>query len=83
MGLIIQNSLHFGKVTIFKNFVHLKDITLDFVTSTRPLYRECPEVRTDIFHLGLITSCPRWVLVFPGKMGSLLNDIKHGENAIS
>ena len=22
-------------------------------------------------HLGLITSCPRWVLVFPGKMGSL------------
>ena len=41
MGSILQSSSHFWKVTIFEN---LKDITLDFVTSTRPLYRECPEV---------------------------------------
>ena len=48
MGSILESSSHFGEVTIVEKFFHLKDLTLDCVTSTRPLYGECPEVLTGI-----------------------------------
>ena len=39
----------------------------------QPLTENAQEYLLVFRHLGLITSCPRWVLVFPGKMGNLHN----------
>ena len=70
------NSLDFIILTFYfgdlmpLSFLSFKDITLDFATSTRGRFTEYVQKYVLVFrHLGLITSCPRWVLVFHEKIG--------------
>ena len=69
------NSLDFIILTFYFGdlmplpLLSFKDITLDFATSTRGRYTENVQKYVLVFrHLGLITSCPRWVLVFYEKI---------------
>ena len=49
------------------------DITLEFAISMQPLTEDAQEYLLAFRHLGVITSYPRWVLVFYEKIRSLTN----------
>ena len=51
----------------------LWDLALDFTPLTLPLTDDGQKYMLAFRHLGLITSCPRWVLAFHEKIGNLTN----------
>ena len=64
----------------FDSFFHdsarrtlLWDLALVFAPLTLPLTDDGQKYMLAFRHLGLITSCPRWVLVFHEKIGNLTN----------
>ena len=78
------NSLDFIILTFYFGdlmplpLLSFKDITLDFATSTRGRYTENVQKYVLVFrHLGLITSCPRWVLVFYDKIRKQIISMTH------
>ena len=60
---------YFGNFYLF----YLLDITLEFAISMQPLTENAQEYLLAFRHLGVITSYPRWVLVFYEKIRNLTN----------
>ena len=48
----------------------------------KPLTENAQKYLLVFIHLGLITSCPGWVLVFPGIMGHLHNCLEMRRNSL-